>query len=186
MKKRYIAAVVLVGGLTIMPAKKINPEQYMFLERAEYTVDGKVTNEFIKNTKEAINLVPEEIREEFYRTGWRLEIGNTDERNYGVCDVKSKVIYIYYQNEINDHNVADTLLHEFGHYLDYANGWTSNTEEFKGLYKIRNYVDATRDDGYCYKNEQELFATLFRDMIIRSEYLKGYEQYYEFMTSLKE
>lgn len=186
MKLKYIAAVIASGLLSIAIMGKSNTEKYMLFETTEYAVDGNVTEEFIKDTKDAIDLVPEEIREEFYRTGWKLEIGNTNERHYGLCDVKNKTLYIYYQNEIKDHNVADTLLHEFGHYIDYANGWTSKTEEFKALYKIRTYVDATRDDGYCYKNEQELFATLFRDLILRSDHLKSYDNYYVFMTSLRE
>lgn len=186
MKKRYIAAVLISGLLSIVPVGKSNMEHHIFLETTEYAVAGITTEEFVNKTKEALVYVPEEIRKEFYRTGWKLEIRNTDKRYYGLCNVEDKTIYIYYKNEIKDHNVVDTILHEFGHYVDYVNGWTSKTEEFKELYTNRSYVDTSRDDGYCYKNEQELFATLFRDMIIRSEYLKGYDQYYEYMTSLKE
>lgn len=186
MKKSYLAAVIVSGLLSIAIMGKSNTEKYMLFETTEYAVDGKVTEAFVGEIKEAINIVPGEIREEFYRTGWKIDVRNTDKRNYGVCDVKKKVIYIYYQIDIKGHNVTDTVLHEFGHYVDYASGWISKSDDFKGLYTNRSYVDTSRDDGYCYKNEQELFATLFRDMIIRSEYLKGYDQYYEFMTSLRE
>lgn len=185
MKKSNLAAVIVSGLLSIAIMGKSNTEKYMLFETTEYAVDGKLTEEFISVTKEAIELLPEELSKEFYELGWKIEIGNTNERHYGLCDIKNKTIYIYYQNEIKDHNVVDTLLHEFGHYIDYSNGWASKTEEFKALYKIRTYVDATRDDGYCYKNEQELFATLFRDLILRSDYLKIYDNYYAFMTSLR-
>lgn len=184
MKLRYIAAIITSGLLSIAFMGKSNTEKYMLFETSEYAVDGNVTEEFIQDTKEAIDLVPEEIKVEFYASGWKLEIGNTNERHYGLCNVKKKIIYIYYHNDIQEHYVVDTLFHEFGHYIDYINGWISETEEFKALYKVRTYVDVTRDDGYCYKNEQELFATLYRDLIIRSDYLKSYNQYYSYINNL--
>ena len=67
--------------------------------------------------------------------------------------------------------------------MDQKLGMISNTEEFRRLYKEGDYVDNSRQDEYCYRNRQELFATIFRDYILRNEYLKNFEKYYDFITN---
>ncbi len=138
-------------------------EQYLYYEQSTYIVSGNMTVEFVNDTLQAINIIPSVLLSDFFNDGWQFIICNSKEAYYGLCDTKNKVIYIYYQQHDDTLTIADTVLHEFGHYYDCSNGWISSSDEIMKIYNERLYVDPKRDDNYCYTNPKELYACMFRD-----------------------
>ena len=187
MKKIYKIGfsilLILILTITILIAYQVtNTEQYIYKEESPYTVSGFMTQGFVEDSVEAINCIPTTLLIQFVNDGWNFVICNTDQAYFGLCDMNNKIIFVYYQQHDGNHTVEDTVLHEFGHYMDQKLGMLSNTEEFRRLFKVREYVDNSRLDEYCYKNRQELFATLFRDYILHNNYLKSYIEYYDFIS----
>lgn len=175
--------IIILTTSVILVYQVPNSKQYIYKEESPYTVSGYMTQDFMEDAVKAINCIPTKLLSQFVKDGWQFLICNTNRAYYGLCDTNNKKVYIYYQQHDATHTVADSVLHEFGHYMDQKLGMISNTEEFRRLYKEGDYVDNSRQDEYCYRNRQELFATIFRDYILRNEYLKNFEEYYDFITN---
>ncbi|WP_455717667.1 hypothetical protein [Anaerosporobacter sp.] len=181
MKNKSILILTLLS-LTILLSgcDKEKSEQYLYYEQPAYMVDGTMTTDFIDDTVQAINLIPRIVLSNFLNEGWQFIICNTEKNYCGLTDVNNKVIYIYYK-ECDTTTIADTVMHEIGHYVDYSQGFISKTKEFDRLYNMKQYKDTQRNDNYCYKNNQELFATLYRDYILYNNHLKYYYKYYQYI-----
>lgn len=177
--------IIILTTSVILVNQGPSSKQYIYKEESPYTVSGYMTQDFMEDAVKAINCIPTKLLSQFVKDGWQFLICNTNQAYYGLCDTNNKKVYIYYQQHDATHTVADSVLHEFGHYMDQKLGMISNTEEFSRLYKKGDYIDNSRKDEYCYRNRQELFATIFRDYILRNEYLKNFEEYYDFIVSTK-
>lgn len=160
--------IALIGmGALFTQINKESHEQYLYYEQSTYIVSGTMTEEFVEDTLQAINLIPSDFLSDFFNDGWQFVICNSTKPYFGLFDSENKVIYIYYQQHDDRLTIADTVLHEFGHYFDYSNNWISRSDEIMIIYNERSYVDKKRDDNYCYTNPQELYACMFRDRYIR-------------------
>lgn len=155
--------IISISIISILNKDKHQQEQYLYYEQSTYIVSGTMTVEFVNDTLQAINLIPKDLLSDFFNDGWQFIICNSKEAYYGLCDTKDKVIYIYYQQHDDNLTIADTVLHEFGHYYDYSNSWISRSDEIMKIYNERSYIDPKRNDDYCYTNHQELYACIFRD-----------------------
>lgn len=163
-----VILLILICSVVLMTQTNSQPkEQYLYYEQSTYTVFGTMTVEFVNDTLQAINLIPSDLLSDFFNDDWQFIICNTKATYYGLCDTKDKVIYIYYQQHDDRLTIADTVLHEFGHYYDYTNNWISSSEKIMKIYNERSYIDAKRDDKYCYTNSKELYACIFRDKYIK-------------------
>ena len=160
-----ISAILIIMVCVVLITQTNNQaeEQNLYYEQSTYTVSGTMTVEFVNDTLQAINLIPSDLLSDFFNDGWQFIICNSKEAYYGLCDTKNKAIYIYYQQHDDTLTIADTVLHEFGHYYDYSNGWISSSDEIMKIYNERLYADSKRNDDYCYTNPQELYACIFRD-----------------------
>lgn len=173
--------VILIISITNMYQVN-NTNQYIYKEESTYTITGYMTQGFVEDSIEAIHCIPTKLLNLFINEGWQFVICTSEQAYFGLCDMNNKTIYIYYQQHKVNHSIVDTVLHEFGHYMDQKLGMISNTEDFRCLFRKHKYVDNRRSDEYCYRNRQELFATLFRDYILHNEYLKNFKEYYDFIA----
>lgn len=104
--------------------KIVNAEKYVNVVEA----DGNVSQEAIDKANDALNLLPELILERFMADGWHCFVTNQDINKkyypglygqiYSVVDFDNHCIFI--QNGCKE--IKDTVLHEFGRYLDYIYG----------------------------------------------------------------
>lgn len=182
MKNKPILILILLSLTIILSGcSKEKKEKYLYYQQPVYSVDGTMTTNFIDDTIQAINLIPRAVLSNFFDEGWQFIICNTKKNYYGLTDVNNKVIYIYYK-ECNTTTITDTVMHEIGHYVDYSQGFVSRTKEFDRLYNMKQYKDEQRNDNYCYKNKQELFATLYRDYVLYRNRLRNYYNYYKYIN----
>ena len=157
--------------------------QYFCYTESTYEVKGTLTQQFIVETIQAIQLIPGYLLQDFYSNGWSICISSTNNNYLGLTSVKDKTIYIFYK-ECFISLVQDTVAHEFGHYVDYSYNFISTTSKFTDLYNAHQYKDNIRNDEYCYTNNYELFATLYRDYLLHKDNLQHYSNSYDFMNEL--
>ena len=113
-------------------------------------------------------MLPDSVRESFEADGFKILITkkNLDENYYagetdgfinGIFSYQRKTIFLYGTESA----LKASMLHEFGHYLDWKNGFPSRTEEFKAIY------DAEKDafDSLYINTATEFFAEVFQEML---------------------
>lgn len=101
---------------------------------------GEVDEKFIKQAKEELKLIPIVLKKSFVSEGWILNLTTENLREkYGLGEGPMVIGYTdYNKHEMNLVNtwsgVIVTPSHEMGHYLDYINGFPSESEEFKQIF----------------------------------------------------
>lgn len=122
----------------------------------------------IKIAEDEISKLPKNIVESFYKEKWSIQITNENlskkffngayKTVIGVTITASKQIYI--QN--NKNSIERSLIHEFGHYLDWYSNYPSNNLEFKQIYNKEVKAFKSRiTNSSCVSNEKEFFAHIF-------------------------
>lgn len=99
-----------------------------------------------------------------YRYGYPMSIA-------GVTDFGKHVIFL--DNRVNP--VKNSMLHELGHFVDYSNGWASDSAEFRKIFNKEKYtyVDCTSvGDGHETSSAKEYFASVFQSILIDEENCK--------------
>lgn len=135
-------------------------------ENYEIKVIGTVKNDYIEQVEENLELIPNEIMQSFINDGWKFYITTASineeyfENKYddvlGVTSYKEKCIKV--SNSEKAINFA--VIHEMGHYFDYITNFSSNSDEFKEIYK--DEIDEFYlESGFVIQNEKEFFAQTF-------------------------
>ena len=93
----------------------------------------------IKRADYYLSKIPFKVKKQFLKDGWEL-ILTTDnlaevyhpeyDKVFGITDYSIKTIYIQAEPI-----AIPYLLHEFGHYIDYTNGFPSKSSEFYSIYQ---------------------------------------------------
>lgn len=142
------------------------------------TLDLKTVNE----VKSWLAFVPNKVIDRFYQDGWTLVL--TDELTYidgksgytGLCNYDNRLIGV----KSNLYGLSQiTMLHEFGHFVDYTYSnysFLSNNADFQILYNKykATYVEIAprAQKGYATSNAKEFFATTFEEYYLYSDKLK--------------
>ena len=144
----------------------IKEEKKSIYEFLKFSND--IPYENIKTAEEQISKLPKNIVDRFYEKKWRKQITNENLSNkffdgayktvIGVTVTASKQIYI--QN--NKNSIQKSLIHEFGHYIDWHSNYPSNNLEFKQIYnkEVKTFKSKITNSS-CVSNEKEFFAHTF-------------------------
>lgn len=128
---------------------------------------GDVEERYVDRCEEMLSLLPESICYLFVDYGWHFYVTTEDiamtEFNgeyssvKGVTDVQS--LYIKVANW--DNATSTTILHEFGHFLDYCCNFPSEKNGFRTVLELE--TEAARDMGMKYGlgDNEEYFAESF-------------------------
>lgn len=117
-------------------------------------------------------MIPSELRTAFDSSGWVMVCTSEDfwtaenvSKCAGLTVIGSKKCYVRSDNS----RLPVTVAHEFGHWLDYANGWVSSTDEFTALYNSErwNFVGYMEvGDGHYTSTSKEYFAQVFCQLLV--------------------
>lgn len=156
----------------------------------EYVVnEANASQEFVNQVVDQVSKIQNDstlnkITQQFYENGWIICITNEDLKNklvdaddgraisevWGIVKRDEHIIYIK-----NDKFVLEkyVLIHEMGHYADfYVYGSSSLTEEFED---ICNRKKGSLIGECLMDNESEIFAELFKYIVIGRDDNKGTE-----------
>lgn len=168
--------------------KKGHKKENKKSDGSRYISYGKVGDVWVENTTESIGnyantilkLVPSNVRSSFKKDGYKVLVTSKDiARTYfktnkyghiiGLTTSYDKAIYI----SAKRNDIYNSLLHEFGHYVDYRNMKSSNSPEFIDIYnKEKNKFAVESKDGHYKSNQQEFFAEVFQETILHPERCK--------------
>lgn len=134
---------------------------------------GNVNPDYIKIIEENLSLLPEELVQHFVSNGWKLYLTTEDiakvylgrkyESAMAVTVYSLKLIVI----ENREEAVKESVIHEFGHYLDYVLGFPSLSNEFHDFYVTEaSTFKSNIPNASCVSDEREFFAETFYYSIV--------------------
>lgn len=136
------------------------------------------------------NKIPQELIDSFRYSGHRLLLTSKDIRGYECANLdfepagaySSATKTLYLSNKYDNYWAEQSLVHEFGHYLDFAtwsagnlNSRASRTDEFTKIWREerdRLEVDNVSNLDYYRNTITEYFAQSFDEYISKPERLK--------------
>ena len=131
-------------------------------------IKGNVDPSLLNDLNSELNRLPSSIINAFVNEGWHIyltdeNISNTyfNGRYYsveGATIYESKIIVI----EARKSAIYESTIHEMGHFVDYENGFTSESNEFSDIYNNEVELFKSRiTNSSCVTNKQEFFAETF-------------------------
>lgn len=141
---------------------------------------GNVRTRYVDRCEEMLSLLPESICYLFVDYGWHFYVTAEDialtefDGEYssvkGVTDVES----LYIKVEDRDNATSTTILHEFGHFLDYCCNFPSEKKEFLSVLELE--TQSARDMGMDYGtgDNEEYFAESFLWYLTAPEKMETY------------
>lgn len=141
-----------------------------------FAADEDVTKPAINAANQQLELLPDNIWEQFCKMGWTLTLKSEilymsdgsygDSTIVGLCNRNNRTITL---SAVSSAYIQRSLLHEFGHFVYYQ----LNTKELSQLMDIyKGNLENNAVAGYsahCLENENEYFADSFK------RYLRGQE-----------
>lgn len=113
--------------------------------------------------------VPQQMLQSFAAEGWTLYLTTEPIRTFypqypeatGLTDSKTKAVYVYVSSSFL-YSSADTLLHEFGHFLQHQLGECFEREIKDAYEKEASWIKKVSGGSYGTKSDREFFAEAFR------------------------
>ena len=131
-------------------------------------IKGNVDQTYLNMLNNELNKLPQYLLKKFVSLGWHIYV--TDEniaKTYfggkyssvqGVTIYTDKVILI----EKRTTAIKESTIHEFGHFVDYASGFDSDSRYFMKVYEEEASLFKSKiTNSSCVRDEQELFAEGF-------------------------
>lgn len=120
-----------------------------------------------------LNKIPSSLLNSFDNSGWKIYLTGEDlasthfDHKYksvqGLTNYKNKYILI----EDEEYKINNSLIHEFGHYLDYSLNFVSNSDEFIKIYNDEVYEFKNNiNNPNCVRDSREFFAEEFYYYIV--------------------
>lgn len=132
--------------------------------------EGKVPASLFREAEQVLALLPDGLMGEFRARGWAIVLTSTRDlsayvpgggRIVGVTVFDEKRIYV----EADVTVVAESLLHEMGHFADMSLGWPSGGEAFLGAFEGERAAYAEADERGA-GSAREAFAAVFNDICL--------------------
>lgn len=140
--------------------------------------NGNIDYSLIKLADDYYNLVPEHTRNHFSASGWQI-IMTTEHLGQRFFDGESNILAVTSSDDKaifldNREGGAESIIHEFGHYIDYQAGFVSYTKEFAAIFMeeapIFRTVHITHEANT--QNPMEYFAEFYQEYILHPEKIK--------------
>lgn len=178
------AALLLIGSVVTAKAESVSGQhENSILPRVEFNIavpEGNDNAETLDLADRILNTLPDNLLTEFVKSDWKLYVTS----NIPVLTFFSG-IYVepngrpnleahYIEVTSDQETMGNTLLHEFGHYVDYAKDDVSLKSEFENIYELSSeaFADAFGIDTEGY-DQSEFFADGF------AKYYSGYSHQME-------
>lgn len=178
------AALLLIGSAVTAKAEPVSGQhENSILPRVEFNIavpEGNVDNETLDLADRILNTLPDKLLNEFIESDWKLYVTSNMpvltffSGIYGEPNGRPDLEAHYIEVTSDQETMGKTLLHEFGHYVDYTKGDVSLKSEFENIYE--NSSEAFADtfgiytEGY---DQSEFFADGF------AKYYSGYSHQME-------
>lgn len=128
---------------------------------------GDVAERYVNRCEEMLSLLPESICYLFVDYGWHFYVTDEDiamtefDGEYSSVKGVTDVQRLYIKVEDRDNATSTTIIHEFGHFLDYCCNFPSEKEGFLAVLELE--TESARDMGMDYGtgNNEEYFAESF-------------------------
>lgn len=178
------AALLLIGSVVTAKAEPVSGQhENSILPRVEFNIavpEGNIDAETIDLADRILNTLPDKLLNEFIESDWKLYVTSNMpvltffSGIYGEPNGRPDLEAHYIEVASDQETMGKTLLHEFGHYVDYAKGDVSLKSEFENIYENSSeaFADAfgINTEGY---DQSEFFADGF------AKYYSGYSHQME-------
>ena len=136
---------------------------------------GNIEDYLIKKTDRYYLLIPENVRDSYQENGWNIYVtdenigSNPDSAAIGLFVPREKTIYIS-----NRFDASSAIIHEMGHYIDYAIK-TSEVDEFVKIYdsELAKFKKIYPTNIKNISTPKEYFATAYEAIILFPEKVKS-------------
>lgn len=201
-----IIALIIVPGL-IFIYHNTSSQRYNTKEMKQYNdfYYYSVTDEQAEDTisyieENVMSKIPESIKNTLIDDDWIIcivkNIGEEYKNNVvytpptgteyhlsGITISLSRIIMIQYTDDKNE--IANVILHEIGHAMNYEYGFACASKEFSDIY--RNEIDKIKIDDYCKVSKEEYFPELFKEYLLKdslaSQSVKANDYYKKLIES---
>lgn len=130
----------------------------------------KITNWKLKNYKGLYGIVEDDILDGFKTLGFKVTVDKAEAtaNNFAGCFSPSRQKIILKKGD------TQTLLHEFGHFLDFVTDYPSQTKAFKKIFKAEKSKAKSFYNlpSYTLSNSKEYFAESFNQFYSAPDKLK--------------
>lgn len=162
------------------PATAEEMKVYMADRLPSVETIGEVRERYVNRCEEMLSLLPESLRYLFVDYGWHFYVTTENiaitefHGEYpavkGLTDVQS----LYIKVEDRDNATSTTVLHEFGHFLDYCCNFPSERNVFFSI--MEQETEAAQDMGMDYSlgDNEEYFAESFLWYLTEPEEMEAY------------
>ncbi len=162
------------------PATAEEMNVYMADKLPSVETIGEVRERYVNRCEEMLSLLPESLRYLFVDYGWHFYVTTENiaitefHGEYpavkGLTDVQS----LYIKVEDRDNATSTTVLHEFGHFLDYCCNFPSERNDFLAI--MEQETEAAQDMGMDYGlgDNEEYFAESFLWYLTEPEKMEAY------------
>ncbi len=142
--------------------------------------DGNISDDLIDYANSYWNKIPQNIRENLIKNGWKIYITDKNLANTyhidiydeiaGITDYDNKTIFI----ENRKNAIKTSTVHEVGHAVDELLNTHSNSKIFNEIYleEYKNFNENGVNVEYAKKDNVEYFAELFQQTILHPENCK--------------
>lgn len=154
---------------------------------------GNARYQAIKSVDENYNLIDKRARDTFQKNKWNIYCVSYDLSNLydtttvndinlaGIIKYRSKTIYV----EDSSYFDASTVIHEFGHWIDYMLNNVSDSNEFRHIYnsELELLVRASsyRNGDSNIASAKEYFAECYRLMHVTTNFDRVCPKTYKFL-----
>lgn len=141
-------------------------------------IDGNADPFWQNQLNLELEKLPEKLLKTFEEEGWKICITDCDinkvfydgkyELVLGTTNYAKKQIYI----ADNERAIQEATMHEIGHWLDYRNGFLTNTDAFGEIWDAEASAFIRAYQATCVRDRKELFAEGFYQYMLNSSQLQ--------------
>ena len=136
------------------------------------SAEGEVRAAMFKELDAALSLLPEGVLDDFQEQGWKIVLTTHDinaehsgidfgKELAGLTSHTERTVYL----QADPVQLARSVLHEIGHYMDSRLGWPSQSPDFKEAFEAERESYASFYE-YGATDEYEMFASMCRDVLM--------------------
>lgn len=162
------------------PVTSEEMQTYMTDKLPSVETIGKVQDRYVERCEKMLSLLPESLRYLFVDYGWHFYVTTEDiaitKFNGEYASVKglTDMQYLYIKVEDRDNATSTTILHEFGHFLDYCCNFPSEKNQFLSVMELETELAEGMGMDYGLENNEEYFAESFLWYMTEPETMKAH------------
>lgn len=152
--------------------------------------DDSISDSYSDTINSEVSILPSKLLNDFIDSYWTVEVTNEDigakytngkfSNVKGLTMYKNRVIYLS-----SSYDVSDSVLHEFGHWVDMEKGFISTSNKFNEIYTSESELFKDTFNVTFYYDNMELFAESFYRYFVNPDVLEANcPKIYKFMSDI--